>query len=481
MIWDRPILPKLLLIAVVVVLTSCPNPSSSSGGGGPADTRTFYAVTADGTDEMYQVTADLYGISDTALVYVERGQDDAVAVAQSVANEFESRIYSTVRSYFATESDVDNNGKVIVLLLDIVDGYTPGGGYVAGYYDPNHVFAGTESNGADMIFIDTNPATPGTDTFFRTIAHEFQHLVNFAQTYLREGIGQQDTWINEGLSLSAEYLYAGSHSDTRINYYNYWYGITPIEDRNTNDTIARGNNFYIWDGPEGDVLADYSTAYIFFQWLRTNASNGAGIYSRILDSPYTDHRAVTSAAGQNISAYASTPTLDAMIRDWYTALYYKESSGLYGFGGDPTLNTLIGRTENVTGTTIGLLPLEGVFNDISTSFTPSGSGTNVSYRGLSGTSSDYDDDPAGGYSGDVLLAYNWLVSQTTSSQSANIDGATPGLVSFSEEFETSSSGLSASTIGGSSTGGTGRSEPFPLGARGSPFGGGLEVDGNGGR
>jgi hypothetical protein len=77
-----------------------------------------------------------------------------------------------------------------------------------------------------------------------------------------------DTWINEGLSTAAEYVYAGDPAG-RVRYYND----DPL------GTIQIGNNFFYWGGIwDSDILADYTTAYLFFQWLRMHSSNGIGIY-----------------------------------------------------------------------------------------------------------------------------------------------------------------------------------------------------------
>jgi hypothetical protein len=66
--------------------------------------------------------------------------------------------------------------------------------------------------------------------------------------------------MNEGLSEAAGYLYGmttanGDPSDRMATYNDYY-----------NDAIGLGDNFYVWDNR--DLLTDYATAYMFFQWLR---------------------------------------------------------------------------------------------------------------------------------------------------------------------------------------------------------------------
>ncbi|MDR3200617.1 MAG: hypothetical protein LBT68_04060, partial [Spirochaetales bacterium] len=147
----------------------------------------FWAQTT--TDNsFYAVAADLLASGTYCDVYVTKDQQGSVTLskAQAVADEFDDNIFGLVSSSFGPPSDVDGNGKIIILLLDIIDGYTGSGSYSAGYFQAMHSLTGLlypHSNHADMIFMDTNPGIVGSSTFNMTLAHEFQHLVNFNQTY----------------------------------------------------------------------------------------------------------------------------------------------------------------------------------------------------------------------------------------------------------------------------------------------------------
>ncbi|MBN2625595.1 MAG: hypothetical protein JXA95_02925, partial [Spirochaetales bacterium] len=245
---------------------------------------------------FYDCSAELLAAGEYCLVYGEIQGDLSPSQAREIAGEFDNRIYGTIRGSFGPESDVDGNGKIILLYLDIRDGFSGSGGYVAGYFHSIHEFSPrtyADSNGADMLFMDTYPAEPTSAESYATIAHELQHLINFSSTFFKDGT-VQDTWINEGLSSGAEYLYSEKVDQSRVDYYN----------ADPGRTILYGNNFFVWKGFwETDprfagygTLADYATVNLFFQWLRIHASNGTGIYRDILDSPCRDVRAVTEAA-----------------------------------------------------------------------------------------------------------------------------------------------------------------------------------------
>ena len=96
--------------------------------------------------------------------------------------------------------DVDGNGKIIVLILDINDDFdkTDNPAFVAGYFDQadqlNLSNPQASGNVADILYIDSNPGVLGSNTVLSTAAHELQHLINF--NYDRD----EDPWLNEGLS-----------------------------------------------------------------------------------------------------------------------------------------------------------------------------------------------------------------------------------------------------------------------------------------
>jgi uncharacterized repeat protein (TIGR02543 family) len=350
----------------------------------------------DGT--WYDVPATCKASGTHCLVYVATNSTVSTSTASAIANEFDNNIYTKIQSNFGVEADVDSNGKIILLLLDIIDGYSGSGGYVAGSFDPTHEFSKatfTNSNEADMLFIDVYPAVPGSANFYSTIAHEFQHLINFSCTYLVNGTSQE-TWINEGLSSGAEYIYSGSQRQNRIDYYN----------ADPAGTIIYGNNFFVWNGywennGTKDLLANYATVYLFFQWLQIHASNGIGVYKDILNSSYRDYRTVTSAASSRISS--SFGTWSTLLRTWMEANLINKLTGFQGYNGLIATSTHILSSSNnyqwyfSPGEGIAALTTGGTF-------TPNGgSGTNVSYVGLSAAGTEDTSSP---YVGVAVLTYN---------------------------------------------------------------------------
>ena len=354
-----------------------------------------------------------------SIIYVESGSNVTIADAIATADEFDTSIYQQIVSNFGNPEDVDANGKTILFLLDIQDGYTGSGGYVAGFFDPTHMYdtsTQTYSNEADMLFMDIYPSVVGSEEFYSTIAHEFQHLINFSNTTLVNGVSQ-DLWINEGLSSGAEYVYSGEVNQNRVD----WFNADPL------GTIAYGNNFFVWNGywesQEADaVLDNYATVNLFFQWLRIHASNGTGIYKEILSSSNRDYRAVTGAASTYISS--SFGTWSTLLRTWHIANIICRTSGYYGY--DQELSVAMPGFASSNNYEWVFSPGEGIVSamPVAGSNTPPASGTNIRYCGIDISTGSID--TIAPYSGDIAFVFNANTDNTSADETgyvANIENA----------------------------------------------------------
>ena len=374
------------------------------------DELTFRAQKA--TDySWYDVPAIKLAEGSKCIVYAEKAEDISVAIANSIVTEYESRIHSKITDAFgAIKYMPRNKNKIVFLLLDIIDGFDieVGGGYVAGYFDPTHMFSSItspNSNSLSMLFLDTNPGLKGPDMMkklYGTIAHELQHLINFSQTYLKNE-QPQDLWINEGLSSGAEHIYGGPQND-RVSYFN----------NDPSKTIAYGNNFFVWNNRE-DALADYATVYLFFQWLRIHASNGVGIYKEIINSNYRDYRTITSAASKRIdNKFNNWGTL---LSTWMLANYFKTTNDFYGYKNQIT--TSISYPAGISSNSSSLYPGEGIFSNLGgSSCNPSVSGTNIRYIAFSSTVASID--TVAPYQGQKLLTYNANADKTADKETGYV-------------------------------------------------------------
>ena len=412
------------------------------GGGGTPPSAVFWAQNAS-NEQFYQITAERLANNNLCEVWVEKGSGVTQAQATAIANEYRNKIYPKMTSAFSERINFSDgtsysstvelahfivedftgkkNSKLTILLLDIKDDYAEGVNetYLAGYFASRDFFTTADvqdidpnlrSNERAMLYMDTYPAlSKGMGEFYGTIAHELQHLMNFAiglllySNHLRS-TPNMDIWINEGLSAAAEWVYSGEYSQQRID----WFRIDPT------NLIRQGNNFFVWSNhkDEGagiykgsEVLDDYATVYLFFQWLRLQTGNG-DIYKKITFSEKADYEAVV----EEMSGYSTWPSL---LEGWMKANYYK--SGSDGYGSDNKLNSEVQIKYAPGGvTSLSLYPGEGVYS-VANSYTVPTSAGNVNYLGLASGGPT----TSGSFSG-ALLTYNFNTTVNTYDNNGNL-------------------------------------------------------------
>lgn len=271
--------------------------------------------------------------------------------ANTLGQEFDRKIYNTDVSNFGNLANGIGNGKINIVCYNIKSDNSGDGAYVAGYFNPNDLTSGTTSdpsNRSEILYIDAHPlmdtATGSIDVTqaFSTLAHELQHLISFNQRVLVNKGFPFDTWIDEGLSMAAEQLYLGRPLNDRIDYYNV----------DLFDSIRSGQSLLNWQF-YGDSLANYSLSYLFVQYLRAqvNPADRTDVFKQLIGDPHSDYQAVQDVIHKDISSRLS---FSQFMTDFRIALYYNNTSGLYGFGdnlGHSSLNrnTASGQIPQLSG------------------------------------------------------------------------------------------------------------------------------------
>ena len=299
------------------------------------DTKSFWLFNEQ-TEHYYQDDAKLLYIGQHAEIW---GHGDSITAEQAkqLADEFDHNIYRLVTENFGAVSDIDHNGRIAILCLDIVDQYGVNGTscYVSGYFSPadlytNDLLEVPISNEMEIFYVDTYP-TMGEDKAhlditkaYPTLAHEFQHMVNSIQERLVEKkYCGMDKWLNEGLAMASEQMYLNRYLTERIDYYN------------TSTAIKNGRSVLDWNNNE--VLANYSLSYLFVQYLKIQANQGDSIFKEIIMHTGTEVEAVESIIHKYIDP---TMSFNELLTAFRVALILKADTGLYGFGGIEVFNHL---------------------------------------------------------------------------------------------------------------------------------------------
>lgn len=279
---------KLIFITLISsILISCYSPffltdtegfsvyrSSSSGSGLSSDF----------------IKATIAKETENLIVYVEKDESYNSSSLDLVCNEFEKH-YAKEKSIYGNHTDVDNNGKIIILFLDL-NPESGNGSILNGYFNPADLIDG-QGNNADMLYMDLGGLNNNPYYMAGTILHELQHLINYNVNVLENGT-EMDVWLNEALSESTSVLFNS----------------TTVNSRNKEFNNINYYCFYTWDLPI-KVFANYPSASVFMNWLYIKSGYNDNIFKNIASSKEVNaYRRVLSTVGTILS------TWDSLLIQW---------------------------------------------------------------------------------------------------------------------------------------------------------------------
>ena len=194
----------------------------------PGSVRTFRVLTnyTAISDVWVTVTAQLEYAGTNVLIYADTRTPHAGFTADALAQfgqYFDQTLFPIDTGAFGPPSDVDANGRVIMLMSPAVNAGTPASicltqGFVAGFFNGQDFNAATDPNtNRGEIFYSMvadpqgaygcqHPAAEVSSVEPAVFLHEMQHLISYSQ-HVVVGRGKPaDSWMDEGMSLVAEEL-----------------------------------------------------------------------------------------------------------------------------------------------------------------------------------------------------------------------------------------------------------------------------------
>lgn len=274
---------------------------------------------------MREVTANLYypKASDPPgplNIYVEVGASVSQWQLTSLVQEFEQVIYPSIHEYFGTESDIDGNGQITLLITDL------GADHVSGYFDARNQYSNkvvTNSNEREMVYINSRMLSYGLDVVLQALTHEFTHLVqwNYHWNY-----GPDNIWFTEGMAMYGSYV-VGKVSGQTSRYWDFG-SIHEYLRSYTNVSLVDWQQRY----------ADYGAAYAYMLYLSEHYSPGH--LRRLFQDPRTSRIDVVA---DYLAGYDTT--LAAVLVDWAVANAFDLPDGRYGY------------SDLATGLNIASLPM----------------------------------------------------------------------------------------------------------------------------
>jgi hypothetical protein len=202
----------------------------------PGAKRTFRVCASISCTTQRNVQATAQFVGTHAAIFVDDtvpGGGFTPADLAEIGGTFDSVIYPIDTDRFGAESDIDGNGRVLILLTprinDLVTVPQCNTSFITGFFYGADITPGIASqynNGEIFYGLVPDPAgsatrCPYSKAFVKrilptTFIHEFQHMISFNQHVLLRGGSDEVLWLNEAMSHLAEEL-GGLHYDSLGN------------------------------------------------------------------------------------------------------------------------------------------------------------------------------------------------------------------------------------------------------------------------
>lgn len=250
--------------------------------------------------------------------------------AQVLAGKFDA-LYPLVREVFGTESDKmididtrdlvdissgsDTGTKVNIVVYDIEGDYKADqqSGTLGYFWSKDYYIAAAESGDATIgltncgkyFYVDSYFLNEAPEMLYSTLAHEFQHMINFGQKYMNNRVSSQ-TWSNEMMSMVCEdmvqdFLKVSEEASpiSRLPYFCLGYYRSGLTD---------------WLS-DVNVAYSYAGAYAFGAYLARNYG-GKELIKEIATNDYVDQEAITQA----LKSTGRNETFDSVFEKYAQAL-----------------------------------------------------------------------------------------------------------------------------------------------------------------
>ena len=279
--------------------------------------RTFFAPDFRSM-QQYTVSAVLRGVGNFCYVFVEASEWNTRVTAetvQSIVRAFDAAtpanprrgIYQTLTQSFGLPPDIDGNGKIILLLLNIRDANHIER-YTAGFFNPADQSRGVlrnpgfrrfpiRSNEADMLYVDTQPLNPNSEAAHNVVAHELLHLIHWGHD------PHEATWVDEGCAGYASFLCG----------YSVLEHVAAFEKRPAISLIT-------WPETDADSLPHYGATFLWMLYLHER-HGGLDTLTEIVQNRGTSLTGVADVLGSNGDR---TQKISDIFNNWKLANYLSD-------------------------------------------------------------------------------------------------------------------------------------------------------------
>jgi hypothetical protein len=292
-------------------------------------------VTCSAVEDFAAVTAEAKYVGDHAVLYQDLeappgfGEQDFLEMGEL----FDAELYEVATRAFGSESDVDLDGRMQILLTPIVNGLTEEAqcdeSFITGFFFPidiDPIYANDERSNQAEIFYSMVPDPDGTVTCDHTVRkvkrlvpitfiHELQHMINFSQHVLVRAGRSERTWLNESMSHIAEEL-AAVHfealgNEERFNDFainNLFNSYKYLEDPEQHSLMYRTGS---------GTIEERGAGWLFLRWVADKF--GEDILRQLSETDLVGTENVMTATGEPMAR---------MLADWFLANYVSDNPAL---------------------------------------------------------------------------------------------------------------------------------------------------------
>jgi hypothetical protein len=308
--------------------------------------RNFQVLSDFAGNAFKRVSAKLRYAGDNILLYVDVDQPQGSftdAELRTFGQLFDQTLYDVNVRAFGAESDIDANGRVIVVLTPVVNALTKSAdctasGFITGFQYGLDLLPTQANSNRGEIFYAFVPDVAGTRSCVHTKAdverlvpatfvHEFQHMISFGQHVVARGGNSEVLWLNEGLSHIAEEL-AGKtfeakfpppagRADPSQLFPDSAQGFLTPNMRNAQGFLATPGTVSATAISGSGTLAERGGAWMFLRWL--GDQKGESIYGRLVQTSRTGIANVEEQSGE---------TFPSLFGDFTTAIYTDSLPGI---------------------------------------------------------------------------------------------------------------------------------------------------------
>ena len=260
----------------------------------------------DVNDNFIQINTTLRAVSEHSAVWVaHESWNDSDTKNENKVNQMQviaftekfDRIYKLITPIFGKENGLNNDGKIHILVYDINPDRHNNETMIVGFFWSKDMMSQSafdkagvniKSNEAEMFYMDSYILNMFPDLTYSTLAHEFQHLINYNENVIKRK-QNPSVWYNEMLSMLAEDI------------------ISPLIDISENNPAHPISmriptfleDYYLtgvaeWKSDPEFVLASYSNIYAFGAYLARNYG-GAELIREIAQNNAIDVNSISNA------------------------------------------------------------------------------------------------------------------------------------------------------------------------------------------